>query len=211
MGGRGRDGEHSKPSELLWHLGSGGGWFERRQLQQAATISGLWALWEPTAEASHRMGLRSAAGGLVATPGWLLLSAFWVPSPTRAGKAKEMARARFRPAVFRGSFQSRKVWSVSGGGEQFEHTNREQTERSPLPSSDFRCQGDISLKEASDPAGVLGGGGMAQEGWAARGKARVRNERWEEKGGSGSSFLKIPNCTQHPVSPIMSIKMCSGP
>lgn len=25
MGGRGRDGEHSKPSKLLWHLGSGGG------------------------------------------------------------------------------------------------------------------------------------------------------------------------------------------
>lgn len=23
MGGRGRDGEHSKPSELFWHLGSG--------------------------------------------------------------------------------------------------------------------------------------------------------------------------------------------
>lgn len=25
MGGRGRDGEHSKPSELFWHLGNGGG------------------------------------------------------------------------------------------------------------------------------------------------------------------------------------------
>lgn len=25
MGGRGRDGEHWKPSELFWHLGSGGG------------------------------------------------------------------------------------------------------------------------------------------------------------------------------------------
>lgn len=24
MGGRGSDGEHSKPSELCWHLGSGG-------------------------------------------------------------------------------------------------------------------------------------------------------------------------------------------
>lgn len=48
---------------------------------------------EPPVETGHWAELKSAAEGRqVATPGWLSLSAFWVPSLTGARKAKEMAR-----------------------------------------------------------------------------------------------------------------------